>query len=121
MFHNLDCGFTLVTMTNTQTNWFGIFNPMHTILIDYCNTTTATTVVAEKQLTVFPNPSSGIIAIESAFPIEKMIVVDILGEVVHRSTPNSTAASLELIGNGCYALTIVTDQETTTSKLIVNK
>jgi len=35
MLHSMNHGFTLVTMSNTQTQWFGIFNPMYDVLSNY--------------------------------------------------------------------------------------
>ncbi len=39
VFHSEMCGFTLATMTNTETAWTGIYNPMYDVLRNYfqCN------------------------------------------------------------------------------------
>lgn len=36
-FHSKKFDFTLVTMTNIQTAWFGIFKPMYDIIKDHVN------------------------------------------------------------------------------------
>ena len=41
VFHSSICGFTLATMTNTETAWTGIYNQLYNVLRNYyqCNTT----------------------------------------------------------------------------------
>jgi len=77
MFHSLDNGFTLVTMTNTQTGWFAIFNDMYEEISTFIELNVADSGM-EYQMKVFPNPCSEILYVMSKNPIESNATISII-------------------------------------------
>lgn len=67
MFHSFDYGFTLVTMTNTSTQWFAIFDQMYSAIRNY-----VTTGIHERHqpssIIISPNPANDFITIENNVP-----------------------------------------------------
>jgi hypothetical protein len=62
MFHIKNYGFTLVTMTNTQTEWFEIFNLMYEILSNYFMSTYVTELYNDTYLILkFSDACDGVI------------------------------------------------------------
>ncbi|PBQ30284.1 hypothetical protein CNR22_00420 [Sphingobacteriaceae bacterium] len=59
MFHSNDFGFTLVTMNNTQTQPFGMFNQMYNALRTYIKTVGMQEKTLSSSFHIFPNPVSG--------------------------------------------------------------
>ncbi len=57
-------------------------------------------------ISVYPNPSTGLVNIENLNNIENTIVIyDVLGKVVH-STISTSSVSIDLTGNGVYIIEI---------------
>lgn len=84
MFHSFDHGFTLVTMTNTQTDWFEIFEEMYNAVEDHITTGVAEHS-ASSPLSIYPNPSNGTFTVvttadQTATSLE---IVNAVGEVVY--------------------------------------
>lgn len=120
MFHSRNCDFTLVTMTNTQTSWFGIFDPMYDILTNYCNTTNTAELEQEADLMIYPNPTSSQFSITSKQLINEVEIMDATGRVYYRATPQNTNTSLTLDRSGVYFVKLKLEEETISRKLIVN-
>ena len=118
MFHSANYGFTLVTMTNTATAWFGIFNPMYNILKNYF-VTEVPGLENNVGVTVYPNPASEGFSITCSKIIDQLTVKDILGRTVYESSPHSKNFSLKLGQSGCYLLTVESGGQTSAQKLIV--
>lgn len=87
MFHSYDYGFTLVTMTNTATQWFGIFNQMYNAI-----KTNITVGIAEDVATpsvqLFPNPASDRLTIDLGSVQENVAItlVDMAGKAISTAT-----------------------------------
>ncbi len=119
MFHSMDYGFTLVTMTNTQTEWFGIFNPMYDILSNYVMSTNVSEFENKVELSIYPNPSKNQFNITSGQNIDEIEIRDILGKTFYRAEANSKNVSLSIGTEGLYFVTIKLDQQTITRKIVV--
>lgn len=118
MFHSTNCGFTLVTMTNTQTAWFGIFNPMYQIVADYCTGTQTIEPEEVIEVAIYPNPSSGQISIQSLEPLDEIEVKDVVGRVISHFYPHLNKVSLTIEEAGIYFVTLKSGQKTITQKVI---
>lgn len=70
-------------------------------------------------LSVFPNPSTGDVHIESDQVIDKITVVNMFGQVVHGAVPNATNLSFELNRAGIYSVMVKTEAGTAVRKLVV--
>lgn len=119
MFHSTNCGFTLVTMTNTQTAWFGIFSPMYDIVSDYCTSTHAAQPEKGAEIALYPNPSHGELHIRSLTPVDKIEVRDIMGRVVYESGPQQNNTSLSIKQAGVYIVTLQSGDKKTNEKVLV--
>jgi D-alanyl-D-alanine carboxypeptidase len=117
-FYSKKYGFTLVTMTNTETAWFGLFNPMYTMIKNFI-TIGMPEYESEMELSVYPNPTSGQISIKSTEAIDRVIVKNITGHVIHDAKPADNTVSLMIEGDGVYFVTIQNDKHVVTRKLIV--
>jgi D-alanyl-D-alanine carboxypeptidase len=121
MFHSTEYGFTLVTMTNTQTQWYGIFNPMYETLSAYFKSTHVSETPSESDLVIFPNPSISQIKISSQQTINKVIINDAVGRVYYSATPNSKIISVDIDVDGLYFITAITGLGSITKRMIVKK
>ena len=119
MFHSEYYGFTLVTMTNTQTGWFGIFNPMYDILTNYFINTEAIELKNKNDLSLYPNPANNQFSIKSSKIIEEIEIRDVFGKVLYQAYPNNKNITLTIDKDGLYFVTIKSGQQTITRKLIV--
>ena len=77
----------------------------------------------EKNITVSPNPSIGILQITSEkLPMTSVDFYNVMGEKVYSSIINSQSASLNLdLPNGVYFIQIKTAQGTAIKKIIISK
>ncbi len=121
MFHSKSHGFTLVTMTNTQTTWFGLFNPMYDILVDYILTTGTNELHVLDEIKVYPNPTNNTFYIESMNLIEEVKITDATGKVCFISSPNKLKINLSLDKEGLYLVTIKSGKQISTQKILVKQ
>jgi CubicO group peptidase (beta-lactamase class C family) len=65
VFHSQMCGFTLATMSNTETLWEGIYNPMYNVLRNYfqCNAVPVANFYATSRITC---PGTAISLVDSS-------------------------------------------------------
>ena len=74
------------------------------------------------EVNIYPNPSNGIVNISSNQSIEKIEVVNILGEVLISEINNYQVLNIDSIENGLYFLKIkFTSGEEFQQKLLLNK
>ena len=109
MFHSLNYDFTLVTMSNTQTTWFGIFNPMYNLIVDYIKTIAVDQFENKIDLTIYPNPAKDFIRVEmdltqsTAFEIYattgKLVLSGLLSQ-------ENNIIDLSRLSNGLYLLKV---------------
>lgn len=69
---------------------------------------------------VYPNPTSSVVNLKSAYPIEKLSLYTLLGKKVYSSVPNSlhTEVSLDQLNSGVYLLQVMMNDEIKTFKLM---
>jgi len=119
MFHSMDYGFTLVTMTNTQTTWFGIFNPMYNILSNYFMNADVIEFENKIDLSIYPNPTKNQFNITCAQIIDEIEIKDVMGKLIYHANPYDKNISLMIDEKGLYFVTVKSDQQITTRKLIM--
>lgn len=120
MFHSMNHGFTLVTMTNTQTQWFGIFNPMYELLSDYFATSVVEQLENNLDWTISPNPTQGQFNISCSREIDEIEIRDMLGRgVYHDAGTYTKSISLMMEIEGIYFVTIKSGQQTMTKKMLI--
>jgi len=125
MFHSYDYGFTLVTMSNTQTQWFAIFNQMYNAIKNHI-TVGITENIASSALNLFPNPVTNNLTISLCSPNKnvELTITDIAGKIVY-TTASTETQMLEVntkgFDEGVYAVQIKTADFMATKKLIVTK
>lgn len=119
MFHSMNYGFTLVTMTNTQTEWFGIFNPMYDILAAYFMTSNVSDFGAETDLSIFPNPASNEFTVSSSQIIDEILILDVFGKQIDAFEVKDYQRTLTVGTAGIYFVTIKSAEQAVTRRLIV--
>lgn len=120
MFYSTDYGFTLVTMTNTQTSWLAIINDMYDRTTNYFNNLDVTAFEDKIDLIIYPNPSNRQFNLVSTQIIDELEIYDALGRVYYHATPNDSEVSLILDNDGLYFVTVKSANKSETSKLIVS-
>ena len=119
MFHSRNCGFTLVTMSNTQTTWFGIFSSMYTIISNYCTSTELREPEDQIDIAIYPNPSHKQFNISSAQIINEIEVLDGLGKVIYQAKPQDKKTSLTIEKRGLYFVRVKTGRQITIRKVMI--
>lgn len=76
--------------------------------------------VNEANFVVYPNPTTGIVNIEGNVIIEKVIVRNLLGQVIYSNSNNSPASVVDLsfYNSGVYLLEVTTNGSSRTVKII---
>jgi hypothetical protein len=82
---------------------------------------TGIATITKETYLVFPNPSSGLITIISPAVIDAVRITDLLGRVIYTSTPKQTNLTLDIKQTGMFFITLTSDAQTTTSKIIISK
>jgi hypothetical protein len=106
----------IITSTTTLTN--SISGQSY---IDTCSN--LTTSIAESQysdkITVYPNPTTGLINIISDRLIDEIKVTNIFGQTVYQAKPNNDKSSFYLNNSGLYFISVTSDKHVTTKKMTV--
>lgn len=74
----------------------------------------------ESHISIYPNPSEGIVYISSADKIERVSVTDALGRQVYEVSPQKSTTIISLFKPGIYFFTITSGDKRSTEKLLVN-
>jgi len=76
-------------------------------------------------LTVYPNPTNGMLMINGIENINpnKIIIYNLLGEIVFNKTINSTTNQIDLsnLNNGNYILQVISDEKTISKQIVISK
>ncbi|WP_274473812.1 aryl-sulfate sulfotransferase [Mangrovimonas aestuarii] len=75
--------------------------------------------IALQNINIYPNPTSNYINIESAYPIDKIEIYDLLGKNV-MTEHNNTKINLESLNSGVYIISINQGNKKTIKKIIKN-
>ncbi len=91
----------------------------------YFDLTTATpqqTLDSKSGFSIYPNPSNGTFTLNSRITNGEILIYNSLGETVFSSMANSQTSVIDLSdrANGIYFVTLKTDKESFTQKIIVN-
>jgi D-alanyl-D-alanine carboxypeptidase len=125
MFHSYDYGFTLVTMTNTETQIFAIYKAMYTAIKNYITLNVKENGLMES-LHVFPNPTANNFTVKFDFETKdvQLTVIDYTGKIVH-STSSTHSQSLDVntseLPVGIYTIKIRSADYVWTKKLVIAK
>jgi hypothetical protein len=76
----------------------------------------------ESQLSVFPNPSNGLVTVTSATNINQVEVIDLTGKVIFTSNnlSNKCAINTSAYNKGMYIIRVQTNNDIQTTKLLVD-
>jgi hypothetical protein len=104
---------TFITCPNVTNNLTGK---------DFTATTTGINEIKGQQITVFPNPTTDLLYIESQDVITHLKLIDLKGKVVYETSINADKATLQLsnYSQGIYILNVLTTKENITKKIIKN-
>ena len=70
---------------------------------------------------LFPNPSKGLLSVQSKYTINKLTVYSMQGEVVLSSSPESKYVNFEIHNEGFYIIKLFHNKSIITKKLLVVK
>lgn len=123
MFNSENCGFTLVTMTNTQSEWFGIFNPMYEVIQENCTADITQLETAEAAL-IYPNPASEFINIDLgdiAGTPATFVLYDAFGRVAQSGPINSQSSiNISSLSKGVYTIELHACDKSLISRVVKN-
>ena len=77
--------------------------------------------VNANKLLIYPNPSTSEITITYSKPIDELKITNILGQQIYDTHPQQNHLTLQLNDTGLYLVTIIGDNQSTTTKLLVAK
>ncbi len=82
-----------------------------------------TTILDGSKVSVFPNPSTGMVAVVASHNIQTVEVYDMLGHLVKTENGSSKELSLNLskAANGIYMISVKTEAGTVTKRIVINK
>lgn len=125
MFHSFDYGFTLVTMTNTQTQIFAIYKAMYTAIKNFITTGEIENVITEN-ITISPNPANESIRLNlnNNNSDAELSIVDVTGKVVYKKTLKQVTShdvNVQDLSEGIYFVKILTKGTIATKKLIITR
>jgi PKD repeat protein len=84
----------------------------------------STNSVAEGKIKLYPNPSSGLVNVESGSRIQKISVYNVLGEAVEASVTlkgNQAEMRMQKLAEGVYLVKITTEQGVVTRSVSINR
>ncbi len=91
-------------------------------LIEYNPNTGIKQVAANNnQLSIYPNPTNGIFTIKSTKNIDALKVTNLLGQIIYAAQPKQTQFTFNISATGMYFVTVTSDNETETKKVVVVK
>jgi D-alanyl-D-alanine carboxypeptidase len=125
MFHSYDYGFTLVTMTNSQTQLFAIYNAMYNAIKNDALTDVKESFISEP-VAICPNPANTNFSatFNSIQEIIEITITDFTGKIVQTATLTDTKkadVNTKNIPDGIYMVNIQTADFFWTKKIIVQK
>lgn len=123
MFHSHEYGFTLVTMTNTATQWFAIFNQMYSAIRTQLTTGTEEEA-ASSMIQVFPNPANDHFSLSASGVHERASVriTDVTGKTVYsadNAEVNGMQVNTQSFEDGVYFVQIQTETYQLGTKLFI--
>jgi uncharacterized repeat protein (TIGR03803 family) len=77
--------------------------------------------IIANQLSIYPNPSGGEINVLSSNAIDNLIVTNILGQVIYAAQPKQTHFDFNITESGMYFITITSDEQVETRKIVVSR
>lgn len=121
MFHSKKYGFTLVTMTNTQTGLYGIYNTLYGILRNYYIAAGLHELESSTPLSLYPNPATKTIWLD--VPVKESSTVQLynmMGQLVlqKKNYRSLSTIDVELLEKGMYIYKIITDKGIYSGKLL---
>jgi len=125
MFHSYDYGFTLVTMTNTETQIFAIYKAMYTAIKNYLTLDLKENSLMQS-VQIFPNPTANHFSVKFDTDIKsvKIIMIDYTGKIVHSissNQPQTIDVNTSGLSDGIYTIQIQSDDYVLTKKLVIAK
>ena len=117
MFRSMSLGCTIVTMTNTQLGWFGIFDPLYEELSQYLSIVESD---LEDELVVFPNPSEGTFSFALNEPESCIEIHDAYGQLLYRNPNYRTGSMINLhLPSGLYVFSTVGSDRSKCRRLVI--
>ncbi|HRO75269.1 MAG TPA: GEVED domain-containing protein [Crocinitomicaceae bacterium] len=89
-----------------------------------CNEVSVKDVANANRIAMYPNPTSSVVTLDASVEMTEITVVDNLGKVVYRVSPNHTMSyqmNVSELSNGFYTVIITTNSGVVTKKLEVTK
>ena len=92
-----------------------------------CNSASASTSgigllsANNEQLSIYPNPTNGEINILCSDIITDIKVTNVLGQLIYESQPKQNQLTFELNTTGLYFVTVISNNKTTTTKIVVSR
>ncbi len=89
--------------------------------LDTANVVTKIQTQTSNQYTLYPNPTTNQLTITSQNKIDEITITDVLGSLIEHAKPDNKTVSLAIDNNGLYFVTIISNGERTTKKVVVHR
>lgn len=124
MFHSYDYGFTLVTMSNTAKQWFGIFDGMYNTIKNYL-TVGIIENEGDGRIDLYPNPANNKLTINLGNNSKQVeiTICDLNGKIIYTttSTERQVLVNTKEFAEGVYFVKVRTEDLIATKKLVITQ
>lgn len=87
----------------------------------YTSVTAIDENISQSFFSIFPNPSTGIVNVESETVIEEIIVTNLLGQIIYQSSPNEKNVKVNIDKIGTYFVNLRSGEESTSKQVNIVK
>ncbi len=73
------------------------------------------------QINIYPNPTTSQLNITSSYTIDKIVIADVIGQVVYSAAPHQKNVVVQMERAGIYFVSLTCNNQTVTKKLVVQR
>jgi hypothetical protein len=117
---SVGAGIYPITYTYTDANGC-VGTDMQNLTVDLC--TGVNNIASLTAVSVYPNPTSNNITIQTAVVADMIIVTDVVGKTISETVPSDVTAVISLAGvnNGIYFVKVISNGQTKTVRVVKSK
>jgi len=122
MFSNDQVNVMQATLNTTETNGGRLSLKNSNVSTNCSGIISSSTNINSKNIGMYPNPNTGRLFFNSSNNIKTIIITNIIGETVFANENiSSNHININSLNNGIYFVTIYTENQTVTKKIVLSK
>jgi hypothetical protein len=123
MNENLGAGFILNSQTYTTAGTYHQYfyssdGCDSTVVLNLGSTVSVTKNAQQSNISIYPNPTSTQISINTKLTLSEIRIIDITGKVVITTKESTNTINVSDLSNGIYFIQLITDERTITKKFV---